>query len=103
MVQYVCCVLAGWGDWESEAIRKSPGCLARRWGRPGSLEPTQTSIADELAMIKMEKRIPLDPKLSILDTERERDPAGSRSGGRGKRVPLCMIAGRRTVGLLGNV
>lgn len=24
-------------------------------------------------MIKMEKRIPLDPKLSILDTERERE------------------------------
>lgn len=84
MVQYVCCVLAGWGEGSN---KKNPGCLARRWGRPGSLEPTKTSIADELAMIKMEKRILLDPKLSILDTERERDPAGSRSDGRGKRVP----------------
>lgn len=43
-------------------------------------------------MIKMEKRILLDPKLSIFDTERERrEPRnGSRSGGRGKRVPLCI-------------
>lgn len=70
MVLNVCCELAGWPLGKC-SNKKNPGCLARRWRRPGSLESTRTSIAEELAMIKMEKRILLDPKLSILDTERE--------------------------------
>lgn len=78
----VCSELAGWllGKCSN---KKNPGCLGRRWGRSGSLglwSPQGTSIAEELAMIKMEKRIPLDPKLSILDTERERERGRERPG-----------------------
>jgi len=58
-VRYMCCVLAGIVN--NEAILAALVPRWSPWGALGSLEPTKTSIAVELAMIKMEKRIPSIP------------------------------------------